>query len=91
MEATVARNQSGRFRRFWKNASFRLKFGIIGLTIVMAFALIVPLFYPGDPTTHYQVTAKLSPCAEHPLGTTRSARMCSRCSATRCAIRCCSV
>lgn len=69
MEKKQMKKLSG-FQKFMRNAPMKLKLGLLVLILLALFSLIVPLFYPGDPTLTNQVPAKIRPCAQYPLGTT---------------------
>ena len=58
------------FQKFMNNAPLKLKLGLLILILLVLFALIVPSFYPGDPTLNHQVPPKQRPCLQYPLGTT---------------------
>ena len=58
------------FQKFMNNAPLKLKLGLLILILLVLFALIVPSFYPGDPTLNHRVPPKQRPCLQYPLGTT---------------------
>ena len=49
------------FQKFMNNAPLKLKLGLLILILLVLFALIVPSFYPGDPTLNHQVPPKQRP------------------------------
>jgi peptide/nickel transport system permease protein len=57
-------------KKFWKNASHRLKAGIIITAIFVVLGFVVYYIPHVNPFTYYSYPAKLGPSPEHWLGTT---------------------
>ena len=59
-----------KFKKFWKNANFRLKAGLIITTIFFIIGFVIYFFPHEDPFAFNTYPNKLGASAEHPLGTT---------------------
>jgi peptide/nickel transport system permease protein len=59
-----------KFRKFWKNANFRLKAGLIITLIFFIIGFVVYFFPHEDPFAFNTYPNKLGASMEHPLGTT---------------------
>ncbi|MGI6149900.1 MAG: ABC transporter permease [Firmicutes bacterium] len=57
-------------RKFWRNANFRLKAGIIITAFFLLLGFVVYYIPHVDPFTYNTYRGKLPPSWEHPLGTT---------------------
>ena len=53
-------------KRFWKNANFRLKAGIIMTAFFLFLGFVVYYFPHVDPFTYNTYRGKLPPSLEHP-------------------------